>query len=476
MRTVRYFHLGIAVVTVILIVYGSWVPFHFESIGVDVATERLRSILGEPVRWQEGRVDWAINSLITIPLGFCAIGAGLAGRRTGTRLLASSALVLGGSMCLSITVELGQIWLNGRVASMKDVVAQTIGAVGGITGYGLFGARFDEWLNDFFSDQGPEDRTQWILNAYVVGLFGYSMLPLDVVMSLGELAQKFDTGKVEIIPFSHSYASFSDAIYGYGIQAILSIPIGMFGVVAYRRNEYGPRPFLDAAIWAIGILVAIEAAQMLVVSRFTSTTDVITGAVGVFVGVAVMRRVRRRYPIDQGGPMAGTATENGSWAAKWLATSAAYATIIAAIFWYPYDFTDDKALIKERLLAFWSMPFLRIFESDYLHSLSSLLRMVSWFFPLGGLAAMCVTRMAHYPRARQVAYVVAAIWTVGWALLMELGQILLPSRFADITDAMVCGAGGLVGLFMVGRLAGADRSKTQVSAPKTVALPPKQRS
>jgi len=466
MRTVRHIHGGIAVATAMVIVYGSWVPFRFENIGLDVVTERLRSTIGEPWRWQEGRADWAINSLITLPLGFCVTGALLAGRRTAIRSIIASALALAGAFCLSVTVEFGQIWLDGRVASLKDVAAQTTGTVGGIIAYLGLGSRLDGWLAEFVSDRGPDDRTQWILRAYVVGFFGYSMLPLDVVMSMAELAQKFDNGRIEIIPFSHPYASALDAIYGYGMQAILSVPVGMLGVVAYRNRGAGPRPFLDSLLWSTGILVTIETAQFFIVSRFTSTTDVIMGIAGSIIGVAFMRRIRGHHPIAHKEAVAVS-----SGAAKWFAILAAYASLIAIVFWYPYDFTDDKDLIKQRLSDFWTLPFSRLFEGSYLHSLSSILRMAAWFLPFGGVAARCVDRLSNHLEARRLGLVIAAIGIIGWAFVIELGQVLLPSRFADSTDVIVCGAGGVLGLFVASRLLATIPAVAQVSVCETLSPP-----
>jgi glycopeptide antibiotics resistance protein len=334
------------------------------------------------------------------------------------------------------------------VTSVKDFAAQTIGAVGGIFAYLALGRRFDEWLAEFVSDRGPDDRAQWVLQAYVVGLVGYSMLPLDVVMSPGELAWKLDSGRIEIIPFTYRYASRLDAIYGYATQAILAVPVGMLGVIAYRRRGDEPRPFLDAVLWAVGVLIAIEVAQLLILSRFTSTTDVLVGTVGAVVGVAVTRRVRLRNPIGPEQPGIG-----GSGAAKWLAALAIYATLIAIVFWFPYDFTDDRALIKQRMEGFRSIPLSRIYEGSDLNSLFSAVRMVTWYAPFGAISAMCVTRLASSRRARQFGYVVATIGIVVWAVLIELGQVLLPTRFADLTDVMVCGGGGLLGLFVAARLA-----------------------
>lgn len=448
MQTVRLIHGGIALATALFIVYGSWVPFQFRRMGMDAAMEQLRLLLDEPWRWRGSRADWAMNSLITLPLGFSAVGALLAGRRTGVRSMATALLALVGVICLSVTVELGQLWLEGRVTSLQDVAAQTIGAAGGIIGYLIGGHPFDEWAAAFVSERGPEDRTQWVLQAYVVGLIGYSMLPLDVVMSPGELARKFDSGRIELIPFTYPYPSLLDALYGYATQAILAVPVGMLGGIAYRRRGDQPRLFLVAVLLAVGVLIAIEAAQLLIVSRFTSTTDVLVGTVGAVVGVAVMRRMRQRHLAGQ-----PYVADRGQDSFKWLSAVGVYAVVLAIVFWAPYDFTGDRALIKRRLEAFQSMPFVRMQGGSDIHSLFQVIRMVAWFAPLGALAAMSVARSACSWETRRIGFILAAAGVAGWAVTIELGQVLLPSRFADFSDVMVSVLGGWFGLVVTARLA-----------------------
>jgi len=87
-----------------------------------------------------------------------------------------------------------------------------------------------------------------------------------------------------------------------------------------------------------------------------------------------------------------------------------------------------------------------------IHSLFQAIRMVAGFAPLGALAAMSVVRLSASRVARQIGFVVAAAAMAGWALVLELGQVFLPSRFADLTDALVCVAGGWIALLVTARL------------------------
>lgn len=447
MQTVRLIHGGIALATALFIVYGSWVPFQFQRMGTDAALEQLRVILDEPWRWRGSRADWAINGLITLPLGFCSLGALLAGRRGVVEATVAALLVLLGSLCLSVTVELGQLWLQGRVTSLQDVAAQTIGAAGGIVGYLIGGRPFDGWAAEFVSQRGPEDRTRWVLQGYVVGLFGYSMLPLVAVMSMSELAYKYDSGQVEIIPFTYRGATFQDRVYGSFVTAILAVPVGMWGAMHHRDRRERPSPFCDAVFWAVGVLIAIEAAQLLIVTRHSSTTDVLLGTVGVVVGVAVMRRLSMCRSNGHGH---GNSRVNG--AVKWFVASVVYAAVLAVVSWAPYDFTEDRALINQRLEAFPSIPFSQMHGGSDINSLFSVIRLAVWFAPLGALAAMLVVRLTASRVGRQIGLVVAAATIAGWALLLELGQVLLPSRFADLTDVLVCVAWGWIALLVTARL------------------------
>lgn len=336
------------------------------------------------------------------------------------------------------------------------MVAQAIGTVTGIGLYLLAGQSVDAWLAEFISEHGPEDRMQWVLHAYVVGFMGYSMLPLDIAMSTGELARKFDSDRIEIIPFSYAYESLWHATYSYSTQVFLAIPIGMWGTVAYRRRGATLRNFMEALLWAVGVLITIELAQLFLISRFTSTTDVLVGTVGAITGVAVIRRLQRRHPAGQ-----SLVYDHENSAFGWLAAFTGYAILLAIVFLAPYDFTGDRSLIKQRLEAFQSMPLARLHSGSDLHSLFGTIRMAVWFAPFGALGAFCVTRWATSRRTSRFWLVIMALIVAGWALVIELGQVLLPSRFADLTDVMVCTAGGWLGLAVTARM-NALRARAEV--------------
>lgn len=448
LRTVRRIHGAVGLATALFIVYGSWVPFQFQRLDLDAALDHLRVILDEPWRWRGSRVDWAINGLITLPLGFCALGAVLTGRRGLVSTPVAAWLVLLGSLCLSVTAELGQLWLTGRVTSLQDVAAQAIGAAGGIVGYIMAGQTFDSWAAEFVSERGPEDRARWALLAYVIGLFGYSMLPLDVVMSTRELAHKFENGQVEIIPFTYSGVTFQDRVDDFLTSAILAVPVGMWGTIAFRGPQTRPAAFGDAVFLAAGLLIAIEAVQLLIVSRYTSTTDALLGTAGAVVGIAVMRRVRERRLSGR-----SQAASQGCGSLKWWGASGVYAAVLVLVFWAPFDFTDDKTLVRQRWEAFRTLPLVRLHGGSDVHSLFQAIRMVARFAPLGALMALGVAGSTRSWESRRIGFILAATGVAGWAVMIELGQVLLPSRFADSSDVLVCVVGGWLGLAVTARLA-----------------------
>lgn len=446
----RLAYASIAAAVVMLIAYGSWVPFRPEPLGREATWGQVRQLLAQPWFASGGRVDWAVNCLITVPLGFFLLAALLAGRRKWPAACWSVPLVVGVSMGLSLTVEIGQIWLPGRIASMQDVSAQTLGTLAGISLYLLVGRHFDRWATQLVRRRGPDHPLDWALQAYVVGLAGYSILPLDVVMSPSELVEKYEAGRFEWVPFSLAYPSPWHAAYGYFAQWVSFVPVGAWAAIAWRPRGGRPRGLGDSLLLGAGAVVGIEILQALIISRYTSSTDVILGSLGVAVGTLLVRRLL----VPAGGVDEAGSTQRSR---GWLLAAAGYAALLPIVFWAPYDFTDDRGVIKQRLSDMRAVPFARMQQGSDLVSLFAASRAAIWFAPVGLLAGVGLGRLALRAPGRHLVLVLVAAGISGWALLIELVQVLLPSRHADLTDALICSAGGLAGLFLATRVGGAGK-------------------
>ncbi len=434
-----------------LLVYGSFVPFQFVPLDFQTAFSEFGKMFENPWGRAGSRVDWSINFLVTVPLGFFGMGTLLANRSSFARKLWVAPLVIVAVCGLSFAVEFGQLWFSGRVPSLRDVIAQLLGTLAGSAIWLLLGPRITCWLDDFASQRGPSDKFELALQAYLVGLIAYSMLPLDVITTPGEFARKYGNGQFELVPFSYYHESAWRAIYSYVTQVFLFIPIGVWAASVGKRFNRLDRGFLES--WMLGILVvlAIEAAQAMLVSRYTSTTDLILGSSGSAIGVLIARRWRAPVGNQANSP---TPAVLNRFAASWILAAVAYAFILVAVFWAPYDFTRDRPLIKERLQAFGAIPFSRMQAGSEMLALFSSIRMLTWFAPLGLLLGVGIASLTPERVARRFALVIAIAAIAVLAIGIEVGQVLLPDKFADSTDALICTGGGIFGLWLANKFIG----------------------
>lgn len=426
-------------VCTLLLFYGSLVPFRFRSISLVEAADEFSALFHFPVqRWGE-TADWSLNVTIMVPIAFFALGAIIDGRDRRLAWLMAPPAVLA-CLAISFAVEFAQVWCVDRVASIRDIVAQALGASIGVAVWLVAGDRYSAWRRSFAERREPQQRLEWMLQAYVVGLAIYSVIPLDLVMSPGELAQKYRSGLIELVPFTYGRGGGLTALYSMLKDVLLFVPVGMCAASAWNRHGRLSRPIPQALMIGLLYTAGLEAAQLLVVGRYTSSTDVVLGFAGVAMGVFLMRFWRRESRAHHGEFL-----PDNQNSVLWLFGALVYTVILAAVFWAPYRFTNDVELVKTRLDAFFEVPFVRMHEGSDAIGMFAAIRKVLWFLPLGALCGMAVLKLPLRTQRALVGLAVAAILAV--ALFIELGQVLLPDRVADSTDALLMAGGGVAGLW-----------------------------
>ena len=103
-----------------------------------------------------------------------------------------------------------------------------------------------------------------------------------------ELMAKHQQGRMEFVPFASAiqgHASWSTQV----LHVLLWLPIGLLVGGAVGR----PRPRLGPIVGALTAVVALSIVRLFVYTRYSSTSDVITGWCGVAVG-AMPGLARRR--------------------------------------------------------------------------------------------------------------------------------------------------------------------------------------
>ena len=413
--------------------YGSLVPFDFTWISIDVAWDKFQSA------WQSkpkdgGRIDFTSNILLGIPLGFFFTGACWYTRH---RLLAVmvTAVVLLWCALASVAVEFSQVYVGLRTSSRTDVNAQIIGAHVGALLWWLWGQlywpRFYD-LRRHGSRQSGWERVLWI---YLIVLVGYNVVPLDLTIHPADIYHKWKAGRIEILPFSYHYNTTVRLIYALATDVLIWVPISALFVLSGRKARS------QAFWWATGAVVSLEFLQLFILSRYASSTDIVAGATGAALGAWVVPKLfrsdRSEYTTER-QPGHVSATLIG------LVTALVWSLVLAIVFWYPFDVDVNRQLVNARLDRFFRVPLSSYYTGSTLGAITNVLQKLAFYLPLGGALSLAAAPLRGRGNDAFLA-LVSIMLCAGVAGVIELGQILLPSKTPGSTDIIIETIGAWLG-------------------------------
>jgi VanZ family protein len=150
----------LAIAMVALIAYGSLYPFNLKTDATNASGwQSLWQALTQLSWARAGRSDHVANVLLYVPLGFC-LSLWWDGR------MRHRAAVISATLCgaaLSLSIEVAQVFISWRVASLWDVTLNTAGAlcgaIGGVAWFSL-SARLP---STEASRGGQGDKAAWIV-------------------------------------------------------------------------------------------------------------------------------------------------------------------------------------------------------------------------------------------------------------------------------------------------------------------------
>ncbi len=419
---VRAIFLILAIGTLAFSLYGSLVPFSLDLSSGEV---------NRGLHWSFSRTDMAANFLLLLPAGYFLTGAfGLHAKSVVERVASS---VGAWSICGVITWinEFGQLLVTERVASWTDIVMQHLGATVGMACWWLTGSIVAPWAHGFLTNRRSAHRWIWLLELYLVGFVVYHVLPLDLTLNIGDLGKKYIEGRISLIPFADLRGRASTWIEIVRDVAIF-VPIGALTTLWHTTR---PRSLAHSLCCGLVIALALEAAQVIVQSRYASATDVVLGVVGIGLGHGLVRLIARDSAAD------------GSSLARWTLVAIGWMSLLPLIFWYPYEMTRDTTEIRHAFAGFFAKPFQRLIMGNSPMVLIVLvLRDVACFLPLGMLWSQVVSRSGYRGVARRGAVVAAGLTIAIYAGGLELVQIAIPARTADITDWGIFVLAGWLGI------------------------------
>jgi glycopeptide antibiotics resistance protein len=412
--------------------YGSLVPFQFKALTLDEAVRRfVADTQYSPIARASGS-DFVTNVLLFVPIGFFLAGA-LADR---SRLLAFAVtpVVAATGVALSVTIEFTQVFSGGRTPSWNDVIAESIGAGVGAVGWLLVGSRAVDWAAGAVRARSGEDRALRALSLYAAIWVIVGILPLDLTLRPAEVLDKLRAGR---IVFSPVPPVWPPAAFSASVSTVLwAVPLGALGLLGARRLGLARGAGL---LIGLVLVCGLELLQLLVLSRWTKAYDVTLGAIGVFAGEWVGARVIGSRSLH--------ASARHRPVRPWpLAILAGWLLVLLVRHWSPFEFRIEGAFVRERLRALVSqVPFQGYYWADPLNALVEATTKILLGVPAG--AALQLTWWPVEGRLLRTAQVVAAalISTLIFGAL-ELGQVLLPQRYPDLTDILLGVTGSLGGV------------------------------
>lgn len=421
----------------IFVIYGSLVPLEFVSISMGEAFYQFQNI-----RYLDlgigSRADWVANILLFIPLAFLWMGwlsVDNADRSLGYRVF-NSCCVIFACIFLCVSIEFTQLFFPQRTVSINDIVAESLGAIIGVSGWWVWGGKAIKFLKAWTLEQSSTTKIDYYLQLYVAGIFFYSVMPLDLTISVVEIYHKWNEGRVILIPFSVMSDSVVENMYGWVTEIALWIPVP----ILWQRKTL-EKDFNRLLFKVFLVVFSIEFFQLFVFSRVTDSTDIILGLVGGSIGIWLSLK-------SNSGIERQKIILNLSAAKTLVAGATAYLLwffLLMLVFWYPFDFEFDAETVKERIMGFFGVPFYAYYFGSEFRAMTEIFHKTLLFMPLGGfLAFMLKNYRNHFLYFWLVLTVItsSAIW-------IEMGQVFLSEKIVSSTDVVLYIVGGMLG-FRVG--------------------------
>ena len=329
----RRHYLVLAAAFTLFAIYGSLVPLHYTPLTCAAGIERFRQIPFLDLRVQH-RADWVANILLFIPIGFFWLAALLTDRsRLGPGFVAAP-LVIASCAALSMSLEFSQIWFPPRTVSQNDVLAETLGGIWGVMLWLTLGGTLTAWLRNYPRLAARSSWLQWLLQAYCLGLLIYSLLPLDLTLSPVELVRKYRQGRIELIPFSVGLRTVND-VGMLMTDVLLWVPVGSLCALGITQRRDAPRSVGSSLLLGTLLVGAVEAMQLLVFSRYSSTTDILVGAFGVALGAGM---VHGMWSHLAGRPESWVRVALRTRAYPWLLLAGLHTFALLTVYCTPLEF------------------------------------------------------------------------------------------------------------------------------------------
>lgn len=416
----------VATIYLIFVFYGSWVPLNFVPLSF---AQALQTFLALPFSEQaiDSATDWATNFILLIPPAFLWAQRFLPARKGLSRLFYRLFIIFLG-VAVSFFLEFSQIYFPPRTVSQKDILALSLGAVVGVIAQQKWGKSVERWLSQLWQSERSRTRLIQLLHVYLLLFFVFSIMPLDLTISLVEIYHKWNEGRVVLVPFGGLKGGLFDKLYETATDLLVWVPVGLFLALDRRSSliRVAGIAWLAAAI--------IEVAQLLVYSRVTDITDVLLAGFGSAIGALL---------ANKGAKVVRLFANFG--AVHWYSIWAVWILMVFCVFWFPFNFQTNGVSFESAWIALTRIPFLMLFEGSELNAINEMLRKIAFFVPGG--AIWCLGMAAFRKNDQKIrSKLIGFFALICVAIAVETGQLFIPGKFADFTDVLLETGGALIGM------------------------------
>jgi len=429
-----------AVAIFALTIYGSLIPFDYESRPIDEAWTAFRQIALTPPSILEARGDWIITVVQIMVLSFLCIAAFAVDRSVWIGRI-SSIVVVPFFVALAVGIEFVQLYFPPRTVSINDIMCAAIGAVLGSFVWLIGGQRIIHWFRRVGTVSTLDALTSWVVPAYLVVLLIVQLMPFDFVVSRDELAIKNQEGKINLTPFSG--LGNVDGLIKITLNVACFFPLGFLMNIRLAKKRTQTVSFPSFVLLAP---LFVEVLQLFVYSRAFEVTDIFTGMLGVIFGAWVATK-SVNYIRYRRAPNFGLVAARPGTTVILLALVLVWASAVIYLNWRPFNFGIDLSGLRELRIdeehpvskMTW-LPFVDYYWGSKYNALDQFVRKGLSFVPLGALFAL-TARNVFAPGGVRKVIVVALLAGV----VIETGRYFLPDRNATVTDVLIGCAGAALG-------------------------------
>lgn len=417
------FRLGL--VTLLGVLFVSFLPFDFRSISLDGAVTRFLNAPGiDPLRWYNDQ--WTGHAVAYGTVGFL-LAAGLV-RGSAAGWIIGAVVTVGLCLAAIFGAEIGQAFVVGRGVTGNDVAA---GVVGCLLGTALWALAGQSLLRLGFDARAGGAGALWAGAALYTIAYGiFLIFPFDFALSSTAVSALLAEGK----PFLGLDAGGQGGVRiltRAAFEIVAAAPIGF--LVAHWR---GRGALLRVIALSVAVGFGVEVVQFFVKTGQSTLLAAATRSLGVLVGWWLIDALR-------GLAARGLVNEGRSRFVVKMATLAAlpfYGVLLIALDGWQKGAPIGFGAAVARLGDVNWLPFYYHYQGDEVSTMVSALSTVALYLPAG--IAVWVLRGISVRRPIALTAAVAAILL---SAAIEFGGLVFAGLRPDPTNIWLAGVGGAIG-------------------------------